>query len=186
MICSRQDWARAFMCQYYIHKEGEEMPACPGVAAFLKSEYSSSPSCIWCWRTLWSEVAGQNLFYPSRDGHGEHKMQSPALHPLSRRPLWRFYTVLAMWTGFISKPQNLFLFFRSLLESQQGAWHGTKKMERTHKSKLVQKLSNDGVTFVLRGEIRNRHSLTPVNIHPSDRRTRVASCKWNDFLPPLK
>lgn len=66
------------------------------------------------------------------------------------------------------------------------AWY--QKLACTHKSKLVQKLSkdNDGVTFFLREEIRNRHSLTPVNIRPSDRRTRVASCKWNNFVPSLK
>jgi len=83
--------------------------------------------------------------------------------------------------------------------------------------KLVQKLSkdNDGVTFVLRGEIRNRTwfsgglgsvsltvglndlkvfsdlndsmiLLTPVNIHPSNRQTRIASCQWNNFLHSLK
>lgn len=66
------------------------------------------------------------------------------------------------------------------------AWY--QKMVHTHKSKLIQKLSkyNNGVTFVLRGEIRNRHLLTPVNIHPSDRWTRVASCKWKEFLPSLQ
>lgn len=52
------------------------------------------------------------------------------------------------------------LFLWSLLESQQGTQHCTKKGACTHQSQLVQKLSedNDRVTFVLMGEIRNRHS----------------------------
>ena len=160
------------------------MPACPGVAAFLKSKQSSSPSRIWCWRTACSEVAGQKLFYPSRDGHREHTIQSPALQQTAVEVLQSFNHVNRVCLQTSKSPSVPSITIRV----STGCLACYQKMVCTHKSKLVQKLSkdNDGVTFVLRGEIRNRYSLIPANIHPSDRRTRVASCKWNDIFPSLK
>lgn len=161
---------------------GGEMTACCGVAAFLKSEETSSPPHIWCCRD--PVFKGSRTGVPAQGQLAPCTMQSP--NP-TQRPPWRFWNVLAMWIRSVCLQTSKQLSVLSSTTKVTTRWDWYQKMARTQKQAGPKMFWRQRwCTLCLRGEGRNRQELTPVNTYPDDRQARVATWKWINFHPSLK